>query len=154
MNKMRIGRYLLLTFGLVALQVAGCHKTERAKRDHPRLAPGVSLEDLTFHSKALGREMPYRVFLPAKVEAGIRLPTVYLLHGNGGSYRDWSNYSDVARYASQGLILVMTDGGSSYFTNAVERPEDKYEDYLVSDLIADVETRFPAAQGRADSRVL
>jgi pimeloyl-ACP methyl ester carboxylesterase len=32
---------------------------------------------------------------------------VYLLHGGGGGYRDWSNYSDVARFAERGLILVI-----------------------------------------------
>ena len=102
--------------------------------------------------------MPYRVFLPAKLDHGQKLPVVYLLHGNGGSYRNWSNYSDVARYAavggsSKGLILVMAEGESSYYMNAVEKPEDKYEDYLVNDLIADVETRFPAVQN-CESRAI
>jgi len=83
---------------------------------------------------------------------------VYLLHGNGGSFRNWSNYSDVAKYAvpnnSNGLILVMAEGESSYYMNAAEKPADKYEDYLVNDLITDVESRFPANKGREGRAVV
>jgi putative tributyrin esterase len=106
------------------------------------------MRDVSFRSVALGRDMAYRVILPAKLEAGRKLPVVYLLHGNGGGYREWSNGSEVAGYAAKGLILVMPEGGSSYFLNAVERPQDRYEDYLVHDLVADVEGRFPARMDR------
>jgi putative tributyrin esterase len=91
--------------------------------------------------------------MPANLTAGTKLPVVYLLHGGGGNYRDWSNYSDVARYAEVGLILVMPEGNSSYFVNAAERSQDRYEDYIVKDLIADVETKFPAASGRANRAI-
>ena len=122
--------------------------------DHPRLADGVTMRDVTFRSPSLAREMTYRVFLPLKIGEGQRLPAVYLLHGNGGGYRDWSNNSDVARCAAQGLILIMPEGDASYFMNAVEKPRDRYEDYLVRDLVADVETRFPAKYGRANRAIV
>ena len=51
--------------------------------------------------------MPYRVILPKDIPAGAKLPPVYLLHGGGGDFREWSNDSDVARFAEQGLVLVM-----------------------------------------------
>lgn len=83
--------------------------------------------------------MHYRVLLPEKIAAEQKFPVVYLLHGGGGGFRDWSNYSDVTRYAQQGLILVMPEGNSSYYMNSVDHPQDRYEDYMVHDLIADVE---------------
>jgi S-formylglutathione hydrolase FrmB len=43
----------------------------------------------------------------------------------------------------------MPEGNSSYYTNSADRPQDRYEDYIVHDLIADVEQRLPAASGRA-----
>jgi S-formylglutathione hydrolase len=98
--------------------------------------------------------MPYRVYLPAKLIPGQKLPVIYLLHGNGGTFRNWSNYSDVAHYATQGLILVMPEGGSSYYMNATLKPADRYEDYLVNDLITDVESRFPAAKGRENRAIV
>ena len=112
------------------------------------------MQDVTFHSAALNRNMPYRVYLPAKLASGQKFSVVYLLHGSGGSFQNWSNYSDVAHYAAQGLILVMADGASSYYANAALKPEDRYEDYLVTDLISDVETRFPAATGRQNRAIV
>ncbi len=50
--------------------------------------------------------------------------------------------------AERGLILVMPEADESYYTNSAERPQDRYEDYIVTDLASDVETRFPAATGR------
>jgi S-formylglutathione hydrolase FrmB len=138
---------------LVALFLAGCHSTPQLLPDNPRQFPGVVMQDVTFFSTALNRNMPYRVYLPAKPVPGRKLPVIYLLHGSGGSFQNWSNYSDVGHYAALGLILVMVEGGSSYYVNAALNPQDKYEDYVVHDLIADVEARFPAASGR-DSRAI
>ena len=98
--------------------------------------------------------MPYRVILPADLPPNNKLPVVYLLHGGGGGYRDWSNYSDVAKFAEQDLILVMPEGNSSYYMNAAERPLDRYEDYITKDLINDVEGRFPVAAGRANRAIV
>jgi putative tributyrin esterase len=104
--------------------------------------------DVTFHSTALNRDMLYRAIIPANISVNQKLPVLYLLHGGGGGFRDWSNYSDVAGYAERGLMLIMPEGNSSYYTNSADRPKDRYEDYIVHDLIADVEQRLPAASGR------
>jgi S-formylglutathione hydrolase FrmB len=107
-----------------------------------------------FYSPSLARQMPYRVFLPANLPPAEKLPVVYLLHGGGNDYRSWSNNSDVSRYALKGLILVMPDGDESYFMNEVESPRDKYEDYITKDLVADVESRFPARNDRAGRAII
>lgn len=136
------------TVGICALLLAGCSKKNEVRIDRPRLTPKVQMQDVTFYSAALQRDMRYRVILPSSITAQEKLPAVYLLHGNGGNYQDWSNYSDVAKYAESGLILVMPDGGSSYYTNAADRPQDRYEDYIAKDLISDVENKFPVARER------
>jgi len=136
------------------LFLASCNRrSEPAKPDSPRLTSEVALLDITFHSKALQRDMPYRVILPAHA-ADEKLPVVYLLHGGGGGFRDWSNYSDVARFAERGLILVMPEGESSYFANAAGRPRDRFEDYITKDLITDVEGRFSVATGRENRAIV
>ena len=129
-------------------------KTPIPPPDHPRLTPNVTLRNVTFHSAALNRDIPYRVILPANIPTGKKLPVLYLLHGGGGNFRDWSNYSDVARFAERGLILVMPEGESSYYTNAADRPQDRYEDYIATDLIADVEKQFPATPGRVNRAIM
>jgi putative tributyrin esterase len=131
-----------------------CSKKLQPPPDRPRLVAGVALRDVTFHSAALGRDMRYRVLLPAEIPAGESLPVVYLLHGNGGDFRDWSNYSDVSFFARKGLLLVMPEGDSSYYVNSATRPEDRYEDYIVSDLIADVESKFPANRFRSNRAIV
>jgi putative tributyrin esterase len=154
MKKLLIVALALCVCGAAAIYLLGRKRATQSVLDHPRMSPGVAMQDASFFSTALNRKMPYRVFLPEEVAAGQRFPVVYLLHGGNGGFRDWSSYSDVAQYAavakSAGLILVMPEGAFSYYQNAVLIPEDKYEDYLTNDLIADVENRFPAAKGRAN----
>ena len=145
MNKLVIAAVFLF----FVCAVVGCHRAhETAGSDNPRLPPNVRLQDVTFYSAALGRNMQYRVILPTFVPPSRKLPVVYLLHGGGGGYRDWSNYSDVAQFAERGLVLVRPEGNSSYYTNSATVPADRYKDFIVKDLIADVEAKFPAASGR------
>jgi S-formylglutathione hydrolase FrmB len=98
--------------------------------------------------------MQYRVLLPAQIAAGTRLLGVYLLHGGGGGFKDWSNYSDVARMVENDILLVMPEGSGSYYTNAVDPPQDRYEDYVVNDLVTDVESRFPVRSGRSNRAIV
>jgi S-formylglutathione hydrolase len=48
----------------------------------------------------------------------------------------------------------MPEGDSSYYLNAVEKPEDRYEDYLVRDLIVDVEARFPVTPDHENRAII
>jgi putative tributyrin esterase len=151
MNCFRDHRKLALVLCTLLALTSACHKAEREPSypDHARLTSNVVMRDVTFHSASLNRAMPYRVVMPANTPTRMKFPVVYLLHGGSGNFRDWTNYSDVARFAERGLILVMPDGDESYYTNSNAHPEQRYEDYIVKDLIVDVETRFPVASDRA-----
>jgi len=145
----------IVFLAIILLFFAGCRKRDAAQQaDNPRLTPNVVLRDVTFRSAALNRDMQYRVVLPLVVAPGQRLPVVYLLHGGGGGFRDWTNDADVSPFAELGLALVMPEGGSSYYTNAVDPPQDRYEDYMVADLISDVESKFPVAPGRSNRAIV
>jgi S-formylglutathione hydrolase FrmB len=151
----RVLRFHLAATWLLLFWFLGCRHAHQEHADRPRIFPGVRMQDVTFHSAALNRDMPYRVFLPAQVAAGQKLPVVYLLHGgDGGGFRDWSNDSDVAKYAARNLILVMPEGAFSYYMNAAERPEDRYEDYVLRDLMPDVATRFPVSDRRENRAIV
>ena len=155
MQIVRDARALIGLLCAALLWIAACSKKEQVPPpDHPRLTPKVVMRDATFHSASLNREMPYRVVLPASIPPGEKLPAVYLLHGGGGGFHDWTNYSDVAKYAEHNLILIMPEGNSSYYTNSAEQPGDRYEDYIVKDLISDVEGRFPVATGRENRAIV
>ncbi|HWF04893.1 MAG TPA: hypothetical protein VHA06_14485, partial [Candidatus Angelobacter sp.] len=55
---------------LATLALASCSKGQQPEApDRPQLTPAVKMVDLTFHSAALNRDMPYRVVLPANFAA-------------------------------------------------------------------------------------
>jgi S-formylglutathione hydrolase FrmB len=150
----RISLLILLVIAVAAGLLSVIQHSHADIFDRPQEVVGVRMQDVTFYSAALARTMPYRVYLPAKVAKGEQFPVVYLLHGDGGSFRDWSNSSDVAKYAGHGIIMVMPEGNSSYYMNAVDDEKDKYEDYITKDLIADVEMAFPARRDRESRAVV
>src|SRR4029077_17588457 len=89
----------LMLFLLAAFGLASCSKNNHDEPpDRPRLTPGVKMIDVTFHSASLNRDVQYRAVVPVNIAPGQKLPVLYLLHGGGGSFHDWSNYSGVARY--------------------------------------------------------
>ena len=143
-----------LVCGLLLVTTTCKNSREYSFSDHPRLSSNVRMQDVTFHPSALGRDTRYRVILPTNLTPASKLPVVYLLHGGNGDFRDWSNHTEVAHFAELGLVLVMPDGDESWYTNSAERPQDRYEDYITQDLVADVENRFPVAAGRAHRAVM
>lgn len=62
---------------------SSCGPATNEVKDSPRVAAGVKLQDVSFYSPSLGRQVTYRVFLPADVPAGRKLAVVYVLHGAG-----------------------------------------------------------------------
>ena len=70
------------------------------------------LREESVQSAALGRPMKYRVLLPSDYGSSQRrYPVLYLLHGLGGDYKDWTTRTNVAEYSrTLPLIIVMPDG--------------------------------------------
>ena len=71
--------------------------------------------DLTIDSPAVGT-VQVRLLLPVTFEDGSseRLPVLYLLHGGGGGYTDWTRNTDVeGMTASADLLVVMPAAASS-----------------------------------------
>lgn len=80
-------------------------------------------------------------------------PVLYLLHGGGGSYRDWTDSSDVEELtAPLDVIVAMPDSGpgATYVDWAFARPDGsrpQYETYITQLLPAFLRTAY-----RADDR--
>ena len=113
------------------------------------------VETVRFQSKLVGTVLPYNVILPADYDKSrtTRYPVLYLLHGLMGHYPDWVSRSNVADYAARyRLIVVMPEGNDSWYTNSVTVATDKYETYILDELIPDVQQRYrtiAARYGRA-----
>jgi S-formylglutathione hydrolase FrmB len=128
-------------FAVIGL-LCGCNRAGDVlpKERNIVLPDGVTFQDKTFHSQALGTDTTYRVIMPAVLPANEPVRILYLLHGNGGSFREWSKDSSIAQLATLGFVLVMPEGHSSYFMNPASGRGGNYEDFITADLRADAES--------------
>ena len=105
------------------------------------------LREDSVDSAALGRSMKYRVLVPDEYDKSPRrYPVLYLLHGLGGDYTEWTTRSNVADYSrTLPLIIVMPDGNNAWYTNS---NEGAYETYILNDLQADVVKKYRTINSR------
>jgi len=136
---------------LLSVLIVGCHAPEQPQPDRPRINPAVRLVDIEIDSTILNRKIPVRIIVPAKPEANA--PVVYLLHGAGANFRDWSNHSDIADLAAHNVILVMPDSAGSYYIN--DDRGFRYEDFFFSELIPRVHLELHyASRDRARTAIV
>lgn len=105
----------------------------------------VTVQDLKLNSRLMAREMPYRVILPVDYEkaAATRYAVVYLLHGLTGHFDNWADKTKLKDYAVNfQYILVMPEGNDGWYSDSVANPNDRYESYIIEELIPEVEKKF------------
>ncbi len=119
------------------------------------LAPNVVEHNLS--SKLMGREMPYRVVLPAgytDAKAAGRHPVIYLLHGLTGHFSNWTDRTKIEEYAlTSDFIIVTPEGNNGWYTDSISTPADKYESYIIQELIPEIEKKYRTLADR-EHRVL
>lgn len=113
----------------------------------------ATVDEKVLSSKLLGREISYRVVSPAGYSdpnnASQRYPVVYLLHGLSGHYTNWTDKSDLALYAAQhSFIIVTPEGNDGWYTDSASKPNDKYESYIIKELIPEIEKNYRARADR------
>ena len=60
-----------------------------------------------------------------------------------GHYDDWAKSSGIALYSEDyDFVIIMPEGNDGFYTNAENVPADRYEDYVIKDLIPEVEKDF------------
>jgi S-formylglutathione hydrolase FrmB len=118
-----------------------------ASAQEKKLALSSTTDTVTqrlFFSAALEREMPYEVVLPVGYASGQRrYPVLYLLHGWQGDETNWIKRTRLVQLASSYPLIVVTPrAGNSWYVNSATDPADRYADYIVDDLIADVDNHY------------
>lgn len=96
-------------------------------------------------SRLMGRDMPYRVIVPQRYNesAQSRYPVVFLLHGLTGHYNNWTELTKLANYlAGYDIIVVTPEGGDGWYTDSVSSVNEKWESYIVKELIPEVDNKF------------
>ncbi|HXD32262.1 MAG TPA: alpha/beta hydrolase family protein [Pyrinomonadaceae bacterium] len=131
---------LVLVFAAVALVHAQAKTPSKSR-----------LETIKFESKLIGKTLPYTVILPVGYHKSptTRYPVLYLLHGLDGHYSDWTTRTNVADHAERyGLIIVTPEANDSWYVDSASVSSDKYESYILTELIPDVEARYRTIQSR------
>jgi S-formylglutathione hydrolase FrmB len=103
-------------------------------------------------SKSLERKVPYNVILPKgySVSGENRYPVLYLLHGLTGHYGDWAEKSGVVEHSAEyPFIIVMPEDNDGWYTDALNAPKDRYESFMIKDLIPEVEKNYRTQTERA-----
>src|SRR5258707_7376715 len=110
-----------------------------------------SVETVQFQSKLTNATLPYNVILPPdyRASSATRYPVLYLLHGFGGHYSEWVTHTNVADYAARyRMIVVMPEGNTGWYTDSAGVVADKYESYILKELIPDVQKRYRTIEAR------
>lgn len=118
---------------------------------------GVAAKNITtlrFQSESLGQERAVNVLLPLDYETSTsRYPTLYLLHGLGDDHTAWSFMTNLSGYAARHkTIVVMPDAGRSWYVNNAANPKERFEDFIVKDLVPFIDSHYrtiPLRRARA-----
>ena len=114
-------------------------------------AQSSSVQTVQLQSKLVNTTLSYKVVLPPdyRTSSATRYPVLYLLHGFDGHYSDWVTRTNVADYAAQYRLIVVTpEGNNGWYTDSVSTTTDKYESYILKELIPDVGKRFRTIESR------
>jgi putative tributyrin esterase len=144
---------LILFLSLIPLAFAPALASEKPPIPGARASQLDLVRDSVFYSVSLKREMRYRVLIPRDYEKNGRVRVLYLLHGLYGDYRNWDSYTGLQNYDGKlRLLIVMPDADDAWYTNSATVPLDRFEDYIVKDLISEIDEKYKtirAAKGRA-----
>jgi putative tributyrin esterase len=121
--------------------------------ESPPTVAGTSapaFETVQFQSTLTGKTLPYNVILPRDYQTSrTRYPVLYLLHGFSGHYSDWATRTNLADYAAEYRLIVITpEGNNGWYTDSAGNQADKYESYILQELVPDVDRRFRTIQSR------
>src|SRR5881394_2242262 len=130
---------LLLLLPVIAFVFANAQDLTTA----PHLAK--LLPDQKLSSRMMGRDVPYRVIVPSNYDekSGHHYPVIYLLHGLSGHFDNWTDKTKLTSYAGNyDFIIVMPEGDDGWYTDSVTVPNDRYESYIVNELVPEIDRKF------------
>jgi putative tributyrin esterase len=148
---------ILLLLTLVLALTTSAHQVPSAPANlqAPATAPKADPRVMTvqFESKLVAKTLPYQVLLPVAYDQPEsktkRYAVVYLLHGLTGHYTNWFEKTKLADYAAAyDLIVVTPEGNDNWYSDSVTVATDKYESYVVQELIPDVQRRYRTIETR------
>ena len=114
------------------------------------ISQGKIVESLIIHSKGLGKDVRYSIYLPSDYESSQRrYPVLYLLHGYSDDEPGWAQFGEVQKIANETIskgdatqmIIVMPDAGVSWYINDAAG-KVKYEDFFINEFIPFIDSIY------------
>jgi enterochelin esterase-like enzyme len=160
---MRTSTGLLLALTLLT----ACAAPVETAAPTPTPMPEGTLEEHSFASAVLGRDLRYAVYLPAGYAGSrLRYPVFYLLHGRGDNLASWARVKPeldalIAAGLVPPLVAVLPDAPSSqrgnYFVDSeytgADQPGARVETALLTELLPHVEATYRVHADRAGRAV-
>ena len=111
------------------------------------IANAAFVREYKLDSKLMARQMPYDLIVPQDYDSEAnktrQYAVIYLLHGLAGNNHDWAVKTKLAEYAVKyQFILVMPEGHNGWYSDSVSNANDKYESYMVKELIPEIDKNF------------
>lgn len=144
--------FSLASLGRTAPTAVANQSIQASATQNPRV------QTIQFESKLVGKTLPYNVLLPVDYNQPAakakHYPVLYLLHGLTGHYTNWLDKTRLVDYTiGYDIIIVTPEGNNSWYTDSASVQTDKYESYIVQELIPDVEKRFRASSARGSRAI-
>ncbi len=117
-------------------------------------AGAFTTDTLTVATKHLATPMRVTVVTPDG-NAEQKFPTVYILNGFSGGYRDWmKRMPELGNLADQyGMVLVMPDGRDSWYWDSPVDPGMQMESFFTQDLVQYVDSVLPTIPNRENRAI-
>ncbi|MFQ6677038.1 MAG: alpha/beta hydrolase [Fidelibacterota bacterium] len=99
---------------------------------------GAEKNTVIIHSNTMDKDLPCIVILPDNYTVSTdRFSVVYLLHGYGGNYQNWSEHKDLGKESDKyNLIIVCPDGGTnSWYLDSPIDLESQYRTYVGQEVV-------------------
>ena len=90
------------------------------------------------------KKLPYQIILPDSYQNSVQnYPVLYLLHGLFGSYKNWSELTDIKSYAKKiNFIIVLPEAGDSWYSNSEIKESEKFESFFINEFFPEIENKF------------
>jgi S-formylglutathione hydrolase FrmB len=113
---------------------------------------GAKVDTIQVESKAMHKTIKNIVITPDEYQITKTYPTVYLLHGAGGNYKDWVINSPGIKTLSDlyKVIIVCPDGGvTSWYYDSPVDSTFKYETFVTKELVNYVDSHYASIKDKS-----
>lgn len=109
-------------------------------------------DTIEVQSQKMQRAIKNVVVVPSQYYEGPQdqqYPVLYLLHGAGGAYDNWSKKANLELIANRyGMIIVCPDGQDSWYFDSPIDPAMQFETYVSSELVSYVDSHYRTFNSR------